>query len=209
LGWPKTALTTILWFNLMILFEAVHPLEGGAFHLKFRRDRRFGMKIESRFVAAAIVVKAWHYLSVYRSSMRMLKEVLKAPDRWSYTDLATAPPRDDELGTLDLYHVTSGGEGRWPARAATMLLAPGTPRPPTGNRFSLPVGADRCCRAAIPDAQRVLEFDPAILLDAEAEVVGRTARGEVATFPDPARKSGRCCGRSTRSLASSRRRSRC
>ena len=73
------------------------------------------MKIESRFVfypryAAAIVVKAWHYLSVYRNSMRMLKEVLKAPDRWSYTDLAIAPPRDDELDTLDLYHVTSGGE---------------------------------------------------------------------------------------------------
>ena len=40
LGRPKTALTTILWFNLMILFESVHPLEGGAFRLKFRRDRR-------------------------------------------------------------------------------------------------------------------------------------------------------------------------
>ncbi len=50
LGRPKTALTTILWFNLMILFEAVHPLEGGAFRLKFRRDRRHGMPIESRFV---------------------------------------------------------------------------------------------------------------------------------------------------------------
>ena len=115
LGRPKTALTTILWFNLMILFEAVHPLEGGAFRLKFRRDRRHGMPIESRFVfypryLAETVVKAWRYLSVYRDAMRTLKQVLKAPDRWTYTDLAIAPPREDELDTLDLYNVTSGGE---------------------------------------------------------------------------------------------------
>jgi len=115
LGRPKTALTTILWFYLMILFEAVHPLEGGAFRLKFRRDRRFGMKIESPLVfypryATETVVKAWRYLAVYRRAMRDLKQVLRAPDRWTYTDLAIEPPREDELDTLDLYQVTSGGE---------------------------------------------------------------------------------------------------
>jgi hypothetical protein len=115
LGRPKTALTTILWFNLMIRFEAVHPLEGGAFRLKFRRDRRHGTPIESRIVfypryLAEIAVKAWRYLSVYRESMRTLKQVLRDPDRWSYTDLAIAPPREDELDTLDLYQATSGGE---------------------------------------------------------------------------------------------------
>jgi len=36
--------------------------------------------------------------------------VLRAPDRWTYTDLAIAPPGDDELDTLDLYQATSGGE---------------------------------------------------------------------------------------------------
>jgi Radical SAM superfamily len=115
LGRPGTALTTILWFKLMTMFEAVHPLEGGAFRLKFRRDRRHGMKIESPLVfypryAAEIVVKAWRYLSVYRDAKRTLKDVLRAPDRWTYTDLAIAPPRVDELDTLDLYQVTSGGE---------------------------------------------------------------------------------------------------
>jgi len=115
LGRPKTALTTMLWFKLMVLYEAVHPLEGGAFRLKFRRDRRHGMKLESRFVfypryAAEIVVKAWRYFRVYREAMRSLKQVMAAPDRWTYTDLAIAPPLADELDTLDLYHVTSGGE---------------------------------------------------------------------------------------------------
>jgi hypothetical protein len=115
LGRPGTALTTILWFNLMILFEAVHPLEGGAFRLKFRRDRRHGLPIESRFVfypryVAETVVKAWRYLAVWRDATRTLKQVLTAPDRWTYSDLAIAPPREDELDTLDLYNVTSGGE---------------------------------------------------------------------------------------------------
>jgi hypothetical protein len=37
----------------------------------------------------------------------------------------------------------------------------------------------------MPDEQRVPGFDPAILRDAEAEVVNRTARGEIAVFADP------------------------
>ena len=115
LGRPGTALTTMLWFKLMVLYEAVHPLEGGAFRLKFRRDRRHGMKLESRFVfypryGAEIVVKAWRYLRVYREAMRSLKQVMAAPDRLTYTDLAIAPPLENELDTLDLFHVTSGGE---------------------------------------------------------------------------------------------------
>jgi hypothetical protein len=114
-GRPKTALTTLLWFKLVALYEGVHPLEGGAFRLKFRRDRRFGMPLESpvtfypRYVAE-IVVKLWHYIAVYRDAMRALRQVLRASDRWTYTDLAIAPPREDELDTLDLFHATSGGE---------------------------------------------------------------------------------------------------
>ena len=41
----------------MILFEGVHPLEGGAFRMKFRRDRRFGMRAKTR----------WCFIRVTRS----------------------------------------------------------------------------------------------------------------------------------------------
>ena len=34
----------------------------------------------------------------------------------------------------------------------------------------------------MPDEQRVLTFDPTVLLDAEAEVVARVSRGEIASF---------------------------
>jgi hypothetical protein len=115
LGRPGTALTTILWFKLMISFEGVHPLEGGAFRLKFRRDRRHGLRRELRLefysrYAIETVAKAWGYFKVYRQAKRTLKEVLAAPDRWSYQDVAIAPPREDEFDNLALYHATGGGK---------------------------------------------------------------------------------------------------
>jgi hypothetical protein len=115
LGRAKTTLSTILWFTLMIDLEGVHPLEGGALRLKFRRDRRHGLPIESRLafytrIARETLVKVPGYWRGYRLAKGILDEVLAAPDRWTYTDLAIAPPRDDELETLDLYHATSGGE---------------------------------------------------------------------------------------------------
>ena len=94
LGRPGTTLSTILWFYLMILFEGVHPLEGGALRLKFRRDRRHGMPRESAFVfypryGFETLVKMWRYWSVYRRCKAILDEVLAAPDRWTYNPLCT------------------------------------------------------------------------------------------------------------------------
>jgi hypothetical protein len=115
LGRPGTTLSTILWFYLMILFEGVHPLEGGALRLKSRRDRRSGMKLENSLVFSArywggTALKAWGYFRIYRRCKAMLDAALKAPDRWTYSDLAIAPPDADEFDALDLYHATAGGE---------------------------------------------------------------------------------------------------
>jgi len=115
-GRPHTTLTTLLWFKLMTMFEGVHPLEGGAFRRKSRRDRRHGLPLESPFVfyprfAGEIARKARGYWWVYRKARAILREVLTAPDHWTYSDLAIAPPRNDEFDRLDLYHATAGGEG--------------------------------------------------------------------------------------------------
>ena len=99
LGRPATTLSTILWFYLMIAFEdGLHPLEGGAFRMKFRRDRRYGLPRENPLIfypryLGEILRKAWGYWSVYRQHKKILTECLQAPDRWSYSDLAIAPPR--------------------------------------------------------------------------------------------------------------------
>jgi hypothetical protein len=115
IGRPETTLSTILWFYLAILFENVHPLEAGALRLKSRHDRRYGLPIESPFVFyprywSQTLVKVKQYYGLYRMGRRVLKEVLAAPDRWTYTDLALTPPDAAEFDRLDLYHATRGGE---------------------------------------------------------------------------------------------------
>jgi hypothetical protein len=80
LGRPKTTLTTLLWFKLVSAYEGVHPLEGGAFRRKFRRDRRDGLPRENPFLfypryLGESVVKMWRYWSVYRQCKSILDEV--------------------------------------------------------------------------------------------------------------------------------------
>jgi hypothetical protein len=115
IGRPATTLSTILWFYLMTLFEGVHPLEGGALRLKFRRDRRSSLPMENPLVFYArywggTALKFFQYARVYLRCKAMLDRALKAPDRWIYSDLAIAPPKADEFDALDLYHATTGGE---------------------------------------------------------------------------------------------------
>jgi hypothetical protein len=114
-GRPRTILSTLLWFKLVNKFEGVHPLEGGAFRLKYRRDRRRGLPRENPLVFypryfGEIAANLWRYWSVYRECKAILKKVLAAPDRWTYTDLAIAPAKADEFDALDLYRATAGGE---------------------------------------------------------------------------------------------------
>ena len=114
-GRPSTTLTTLLWFKLVSAYEGVHPLEGGAFRLKYRRDRRHGLKRENPLVFypryfGETVSKALSYLRTWRECKKILDGVLADPDRWTYTDTAIAAPETDEYESLDLYKETAGGQ---------------------------------------------------------------------------------------------------
>jgi hypothetical protein len=115
LGLLNSITSTLLWFNTMIPFEGIHPLEGGMLRLKHRRDRRPGLPIESPWIfyprfAAESVRKLFGYWSVYRQISALKREASAAPDRWSYNDIAIEPLRENETEALALYHETSGGE---------------------------------------------------------------------------------------------------
>jgi len=115
LGLVNSIYSSLLWFNTMIPLEGVHPLEGGMIRVKARRDRRSGMPIESRLrfyprLVRDTAIKLRGYWRIYSQLRRARKEVLSAPDRWTYTDLAIEPLRENEFESLDLYHATSGGE---------------------------------------------------------------------------------------------------
>jgi hypothetical protein len=134
LGRPGTTLSTILWFYLMIQFEGVHPLEGGAVRRKHRRDRRHGLRLENPLLfypryAGGLLAKGWGYWRVYRRFKAMLDQVMAAPDRWSYSDVAIAPPEADEFEALELYHATSGGEAALARKRRGEAIRAGSPVP--------------------------------------------------------------------------------
>jgi hypothetical protein len=107
--------SSLLWFNTMVPLEGLHPLEGGMIRMKFRRDRRPTMPIESPLTFYPKLVrenarKLAGYWSVWRLLRRLRAEVKADPNRAGYTDTAIAKMRENEFESLDLYHATRGGE---------------------------------------------------------------------------------------------------
>src|SRR5262249_56026092 len=76
--------------------------------------------------------KVWDYVRMYARLTAILDEALAAPDRWTYRDVAIAPPEKDEFERLSLYHETTGGEaGLARKRRDDVIPAAGHPyRPP-------------------------------------------------------------------------------
>lgn len=113
-GRPEAMIASLLWFYPTIAYDYVHPMEGGAFRLKFRRDRRTGLRRENPLTFYArylgeTTTKIWRCGLLYRRYQSILKECLMATDRWAYRDLAISPVRDEELDSLELYRATDGG----------------------------------------------------------------------------------------------------
>jgi hypothetical protein len=111
----KSLTSKLLMFHLMIKYEGVHPLEGGALRMKYRRDRRPGMKLENPLIfypryGFKTVRNAIGYWLTIRKFRKFQQEVVEAPDREIYTDIAIADTGAREFEEMELYHATSGGE---------------------------------------------------------------------------------------------------
>jgi hypothetical protein len=123
--------STLLWFNTMIPLEGIHPLEGGMLRLKYRRDRRPGLPIESPLtfyprLAHDAARKLRGYWSIYRR-FRAIKNAVKAdPERASYRDTATTLLHENEAESLDLFHATRGGEAALARRHRDDAIRAGT-----------------------------------------------------------------------------------
>lgn len=113
-GRPGNKLFLMMWFYLMVRFEKVHPLEGGYFRLKFRKDRRPGLPIKNPVAfysayLAEIVSKHWNYLRTVGRLYGVYRQIKRSPDRRSYTDVALAPLDESGEEQLSLVTETRGG----------------------------------------------------------------------------------------------------
>jgi len=106
---PRNMMTKLLIFCAVPRLEKLHPLEGGLFRRKYRRDRRPGMPFESRLAfygryTLDILAKHLRLAAMYWQYRRILKRV--EADSGPYTDLAIEPVQKEELDTLELYTTT-------------------------------------------------------------------------------------------------------
>ncbi len=112
----KTAkvMRVLAYFYGSQVIEGIHPLQGGLFRRKYRRDRRFGMPIENPLVfyprylweIVSKTVRVHFFLRPYK---RIQQRVENDPGKDTYMDLALSPTTDDDLETLDLLKPATGG----------------------------------------------------------------------------------------------------
>ncbi|MFN3251146.1 B12-binding domain-containing radical SAM protein [Roseibium album] len=113
-GRPGNKLFLMMWFKLMIQCEGVHPLEGGYFRLKFRKDRRSNLPVESALsfypgYLWEIVAKHWAYVSSTLRVYRIYRKVKSSPERHSYSDIAIEEIEKDGEEALAMIQETRGG----------------------------------------------------------------------------------------------------
>jgi hypothetical protein len=107
-GRTGNAAFLMTWFKGSIDIENVHPLEGGFFRMKFRRDRRPGLPVESvwRFYPSYFgnsVVKLAKWGALFMRIRRVYYAIKRNPDRFQYTDIAISPVVEEDIETRDMF----------------------------------------------------------------------------------------------------------
>jgi hypothetical protein len=101
-------LAVLFAFSAAFPVENLHPLQTGAFRLKYRLDRRPGLPIEPmwRFYPKylwEIVSKHAHLVKIWIELDLMCRRAKREQKITPYTDLAMTPVTEDETDTLEMF----------------------------------------------------------------------------------------------------------
>jgi radical SAM superfamily enzyme YgiQ (UPF0313 family) len=101
----------IFYFYATQHFEGVHPLQGGIFRRKSRRQRRGSFPRENP--AAFLMRRAWDFLRTYPPALRFMvrlallrRRIQRNPAGRDYTDLALSRVANEYNGEMELYNAT-------------------------------------------------------------------------------------------------------
>ena len=105
----RNMMLKLLSFHAVPRIENLHPLDGGYFRRKYRRDRRPGMRIESAVAFYPryffeIISKHARFARMFVQHWRIVRRVER--DSAPYTDLASTPVRDSEYQEMQIYTAT-------------------------------------------------------------------------------------------------------
>src|SRR5262249_49149203 len=114
-GNPAEPAHFMTMFKIMFEAEGIHPLEGGIVRMKYRRDLRYGMKIDPiGLFHYKLALESWKKIKIYGrlawQGWRIGEKVRRDPKRREYTDLALQPVVEEDLDNLALFAATAGGE---------------------------------------------------------------------------------------------------
>ncbi len=106
---PGKVMFLLLWFWVCVNLEKIHPLEGGYFRRKVRRDRRPGLPLESPLTfypkyAADLVVKHVRAAGLALRLGRLRLRLKYAPDARNYIDQALTPVVEGDLDDLEMFN---------------------------------------------------------------------------------------------------------
>jgi radical SAM superfamily enzyme YgiQ (UPF0313 family) len=98
----------LLWFYGCITIEKIHPLEGGYFRRKYRKERRPTLPRESALVfypryAGEIVSKHWRMARLIWTMTRVRTLIKRDKQAHDYMDQALMPVVAGELDTLEMF----------------------------------------------------------------------------------------------------------
>jgi hypothetical protein len=106
---PRNMMLKLLTFHAVPRIEKVHPLDGGLFRRKYRRDRRPGMPLERAVVfhlrfAWETMSKQFRFGRMYWQHWRTLRRVERTPG--VEMDIAMTPVQDHEFEEMQMYTTT-------------------------------------------------------------------------------------------------------
>jgi hypothetical protein len=104
----RSLMPVLFWFSSAVPIENLHPLQWGIFRLKYRRERRSGLPLESPFVfyakyAAQVVRKAIVIARRWQHLKGIVRKVEADPNAKLYMDGALTPVAEEDAGHMELY----------------------------------------------------------------------------------------------------------
>ncbi len=108
---PKHMMDKLFAFHAPVVYEKMHPLEGGLIRRTYRKDRRPGLPLESPFTfyprqAWGFVSKYWGAYQMHRRYRRILAGVQAEDALKIETDIAMTPVHREEEENLQLFTAT-------------------------------------------------------------------------------------------------------
>ena len=140
----KKMIWPIMWFYGSLMFEGVHPVEGGHIRYKVRTQRRPGYKIENPLVfypkrawEHSVTLSRWFRFYLQLSSIA--KRIEADPAKREYMDKALTPTTEEELAELDMMKVH--GESANTLQRANIHVAQSKPAVRDSSKVTEQVGA--------------------------------------------------------------------